>query len=827
MTTVPRIQHHPRVSLIASAVACSLLVAGAARAEDADRKKEDRTPTQLDAVVVTGTARTSGVKTLEAGFSISTISDEQIARQPPLASADVLRSVPGIFVESSGGVAGLHIGVRGFPQNGGGAFATVQIDGATIFAPPTLSFLEGFSLFRLDDTIERVEVLRGGPSPIFSNGQPGITANFIQKKGGDTTEGDIGVTLGTDGLRRLDGYVGGKLAEDTYGTIGGFWRTSDGTRNTQFTADKGGQISGTLTRKLGGNDAITLSLRKVHDSNAFFSGAPLIANADGSLSPFPGFDQREDALIGNQTRYATLLTGPNGATATEDFSDGRTIDLTQVGLSLDLERGGWQISDRAHFLTGSANVRALFTSAAPVTLASYIAGRVSAANANAAIVAAAGTATSGTATWAGTGETITDTSQQVIAAGLWAIDKDIKSFTNDLRFSREFGAHTVTVGNYLAHYTVKDYWLQGSTALLAVEPNARLIDIVLDNGVAASIDGLVSATTSQTRNDWSGDNVAVFVADEWQINPRWRVDGGLRWEQYRAKGTVGLTGSADFDGNPLTLYDNSGVYLTGATKPVRYNNSGLSWTLGSNYLLTPDTALFVRLNDGFRFPHFDELSAGTRVTQTVSQYELGVKKVRPGWDLFATLFANDFKGQTYTQQVVDPDTSAISTVVAVASSRVHGLELEGAVRPLRGLELRVSGTVFHGEYRDIQSSSDAGIKNGNRIQRQPTLQYQFNPSYHFALGENATATVYATWTHVGDRYSDIQNLQHLPSYDTLDAGLRFNRGNWELQVSGSNLTNELALTEGNPRITGSATSSAIIGRALFGRAAQATLKYFF
>jgi outer membrane receptor protein involved in Fe transport len=28
-----------------------------------------------------------------------------------------------------------------------------------------------------------MEVLRGGPSPVFGSGQPGVTVNFIQKDG--------------------------------------------------------------------------------------------------------------------------------------------------------------------------------------------------------------------------------------------------------------------------------------------------------------------------------------------------------------------------------------------------------------------------------------------------------------------------------------------------------------------------------------------------------------------------------------------------------------------------------------------------------------------
>lgn len=68
------------------------------------------------------------------------------------------------------------------PSEGDAPFVTMQLDGSPLFPPPSLSFLENSTLFRVDDTVERMEVLRGGSSPIFSNGQPGLTVNFIQKK---------------------------------------------------------------------------------------------------------------------------------------------------------------------------------------------------------------------------------------------------------------------------------------------------------------------------------------------------------------------------------------------------------------------------------------------------------------------------------------------------------------------------------------------------------------------------------------------------------------------------------------------------------------------
>ena len=60
---------------------------------------------------------------------------------------------------------------------------------------------------------------------------------------------------------------------------------------------------------------------------------------------------------------------------------------------------------------------------------------------------------------------------------------------------------------------------------------------------------------------------------------------------------------------------------------------------------------------------------------------------------------------------------------------------------------------------------------------------------------------FLTYTHVGLRYSDIANQQVLPAYGTLDAGIVSEIGDhFEFRVQGTNLTNELGLTEGNARI---------------------------
>src|SRR5450830_171962 len=238
-----------------SAIAAAVLIlvnqnAQAQTAEAAAPEPSKEVSKEIQQVVVTGVASARGVRKVDSAFSITTANEEQLKQAAPSSTADIMKIVPGVYAESTGGQSGANIEVRGFPSGSDSPFVSVQMMGNPIFPPPTLSFFEGSSAFRLDDTIERVEVLRGGPSTIWSNGQPGATMNFILKEGSDTPEGTVRFTTGTGELRRVDVFYGGKISDGWYGTIGGFYRNTNGVRDAGFPSDKGGQITATLTKKL-------------------------------------------------------------------------------------------------------------------------------------------------------------------------------------------------------------------------------------------------------------------------------------------------------------------------------------------------------------------------------------------------------------------------------------------------------------------------------------------------------------------------------------------------------------------------------------------------
>ncbi len=773
----------------------------------------------LDSVVVSGAARSSGLSKRDASFSITTATPEDIDDAAPRSTADLLKIVPGVWVEPSGGVSGANIDVRGFPGGSDAPFVTFQIDGSPIFPPPTLSFLENSTLFRIDETIERVEVLRGGPSPVFSNGQPGATVNIIQKRGSEVFEGVARGTVGSEGLYRFDGFVSGPISDNTFFSIGGFYREDDGVRDTEFTANKGGQISGTL-RHVFDNGEFTLYGRHVEDKNAFFTAIPLISNNDGrDISGFPGFDPTTDTLLGRDFRFVDIEVSPGTTpgTISRDLADGRGIDLDSVGGTLDLEFGGWTLSNRTHYLNGDAPTNGLFTGPNPQSLDSFIAGTIAAVNADAAVLAAAGgPATAGSARFVNGGGAVAG-SQQVIAAGFWVVDKELESFTNELRLSRElFTGNTLTIGAYYADYSSKDRWFLGNSMLLTAEPNARRIDVELDNGVRVTRDGFNGASFFSLNADYDGDNIAGFIADEWEIDERWRLDLGLRVERQTVDGMVENVGNLDLDGNPLTLHNNNASVPNGSFRVIDFEDTDYSWTAGLNYKLAENTSVFARINSGYFFPQFDNLRDGQDNTQDVDQYELGLKTATPLYSLFLTGFYNEFDGLQF-QLFADGQ-----NITRIGGARAYGLEFEGQLRPFENFDISLTGNWVDAEYRDF------GDNSGNQVRRQPQAQFRLTPSYLIPT-RLADFRLFLTWTHVGDRFSDIENQQELPSYDTLDFGaVAYVGTHWEVRVQGINVTDELALTEGNARVIGGGvTDNVFLGRPLEGRSFEASLTYRF
>jgi hypothetical protein len=830
MITTLRTSRGPfaRAAWIACAIVCTPALAEAEQAAPATADASG-----LETVVVTGSAITGGVTKLEASYNIVTANEEQIRQSNPKSTADLLKISPGLWPESTGGQTGANIEIAGFPGGGDAPYFTTLLMGSPLYGMPTLSFFETTTIFRLDDTVRAVEILQGGPSVVFAGGQMGATANFFLKTGTDEPSGSLGLTYGDENLWRVDGFYGFKVAEGWYGSFGGFWRTSDGVRDPQFKADEGGQLTATLKRESDSGELV-LYARYLDDKNQFITPIPLIQRGRDNFSAYPGFDPLTGTYYSNAIRRVRLDGYPGGGT-TADLANGRGAEMVFLGANFDHEfDNGWSISDRFLFNSGDVDTNALFSGSNPATLFDEL---YTIPTELGGFRLPAGSAT---ATFVGGGAV--PATQDVIHQGWWFIHKELENFNNDFRLSKElFEGNTLTVGVYLAYYTMDDEWALGNQMLMTNTPNARPITVSFVSGGQTFL-----LTDDQGFLDNGGFNItqrghafnrAIYLSDSWRID-RWLLDASVRFENQDATNRVCNLSNVNLDGNPLTLYNNAVPVCNGTIAETDYDEDFTSWTVGANYSFTDSMSSYVRVNRGGHFADFDNgirgsTTGNTPPIQVVRNYEVGFKFENDIIYADLSAYFRDFTGLQYRQT----DLSGAQTgALLLYGSESKGINFIGAISPVESFRFQVVANYLDGEYTDydacvpftnIVTGNGCARIEGKQLQRQPKLRYVLTPSYTLPLGFG-DVTAYVTYTHVGDHTQDQSGLQQLGSYHTWDFGVSARVGeNWEFAVRGTNVTDELGLTESNSRIFGVAagTGGVLLARPLEGSEINVQAKY--
>lgn len=804
----------------------------AKKTNDAANQKEAQS---LEAVVVTGAASTSGVKKIDASYSITSANAEQIKQANPKSTADLLKISPGLWPESSGGQTGANIEIAGFPGGGDAPFFTVQMMGSPLYGMPTLSFFEQTTLFRLDDTVQRVEILQGGPSVVFGDGQIGATANFILKQGTSDPSGSVGVTYGSEGLWRTDAFYGFKIADGWYGSIGGFYRTSDGVRDPGFKADDGGQLTATLTHDLD-NGSLMFYARALDDKNQFITPIPLIQKGSDEFSAYPGFDPLKSTYYSKDIQHVFLAGYPGGGT-NADLANGRGAKVNFFGGNLDMDLGGgWTLSDKFLIDGGDVNTNALFSGSNPASLTDEL------YNTSTSLGGLGIPLGSATATYVGGGAV--DPNQSVIHQGWWYIHKHLQNVNNDFRLSKElFEGNTLTAGVYLAHYTDDDKWALGNQMLMTNTPNAKPITVSYVSGGKT-----YQLTDNQGFLDNGGFNITekgkatnkeFYLSDSWRLD-RWLFDISSRTENEDASNRVCNLTNVDLDKNPLTLYNNSVPVCNGSFSTTDYNKTHTSFTIGANYELADNMSVYARANKGGHFGDFDNSLRGnttgnTPPLQKIQNIEAGFKYQSGIFYADISVYHKQFSGLPF--QPTDGAGVPVGTPLIYGSDS-KGVNFNVAVTPIENLKLQLVGNYLDGHYthysacipyvNQVTGNGCAPIE-GVQLQRQPKVHFAFTPSYVIPTGWG-DLTTFLTYTHVGAHTQDQSGLQQLGSYNTLDFGAIANVGtNWELRVQGTNVTNELGLTESNSRIFGGASDQGgvILARPLEGREVNFQVKYKF
>jgi TonB dependent receptor/TonB-dependent Receptor Plug Domain len=843
----------------------------------------------LQEVVVTANAE-SGVKKLDASYNIVAVDAEQIREANPKSTADILKVSPGIWPESSGGQTGANIEIAGIPGGGDAPYFTNMIEGMPLYGMPSLSFMDSSSLFRLDDTIQRVEVVQGGPGAVFGPGQMGATANFLLRQGTAEPSGSLGVTYGNEHLVRVDGFYGFPLFPGWNGSIGGFYRRSDGVRPPQFPSDDGGQLTLTLSHDLDGG-SLMFWARGLDDKNQFIVPVPLIQGSSDTFSSYPGFDALTGSYGSEAIRHV-LLPSPAGGLEPADLGNGRGGQLYYFGIKWEQKFGEWSALNNFLFDGGHLNTNALFSGPNPRPLSYYLYGcnvaqaagfcdatgapvdsnnlsftlnphaagtaadpfQVYSANVNAVTPVTCDKngknckithPTAGLnigANFAGAGGAVSP-SQTVIRQGWWYIQKTLQNLTDEFRISRLiFEGNTLTGGIYIAKYNDDDNWSLGNGMLMTNTPNATAITLnYLQGGNTYNVtspQGIVDSNGNfNILEHGNASNIAGFISDSWRVN-QWLFDASARVENIdvnqRTCNHPGQQVSTVFD-----LWDNNAPVCDGTWDFEHYIRTRPSYTGGANYEFSNHMSAYVRANTGVHFNDFDNGIRGANGNfaplQTITNYEFGFKFAASWAYLDVNAYHKQFTGLQYQQTTpAGVPISGISTYGADSK----GIDFIGSWTPIEHLKLQVVGDYMDGKYShfngcapytDINGVAQCAQITGAPLQRQPKFQIRVTPSYiqPFAWGD---VTAWVTYEHVGQRYEDISGLQPLGSYYMLGAGLVANfQKNWEFRVQGTNLTNQIGLTEGNARFIGKTIGigNVILARPIEGQEVNFTAKYKF
>ena len=826
-------KHNFKKSLVGVAIITALTGSQLVAAQE---QKEESSPAgesiNLETIVVTGSVK--GTTKLASSLSVTTVSNERAESFVPTGTIDILKSIPGIRVESTGGDSNGNITVRGVPLGGGGSrFVQIHEDGLPVLQYGDIIVGNADNYFTYDQTVNVVEAVKGGTAATLASNSPSGVINFVSKTG--ETEGGVlvyrtGLDFDSD---RLDFAYGSPVGNDWAFHIGGFYRTGEGVRDTDFTAEEGGQIKLSVSRFFE-NGSARIYAKILDDKTATILPMPVLTNGEA----LPGLDPRTASniplgLLNNQS------TDGSGGLRESSIGDGSSVKSQVVGgeFQFDLEND-LTITEKFRVARNSGKFFGAFT-----------AGVGNATDPSSIGVPNSTDLTLGYAHGPGSGSPLSiaelsSLNGNGLIQDIRTFDNDINSldnFTNDLSLTKSFemenGYTDVTLGYYIATQEADIDWYWQSH-IADVQNIPRLLDLYSSDGTRLTTNGQIAYGAPQwgnccTRDTYFDSNVdAVYLAVNSDVTADLRVSLSIRhdsgdttgsWIQANANVVdVDNDGIISFAEQNVETFDNA-ARANPNTGLFSYDWSYTSYALGFNYIIDDGFAVFGNYSSGGRAGFGDRLADGGYIIQgqaqpgavvnDLSMLEGGVKYQGNSWGIFATAFYAE------TEDANAESARGLDVATRLREYEAQGIELETTAN--------FGNFSFFGglTYTDseIVGADDDNVV-GNTPRRQPDLIYSGTLTYFFGDNHNAGFSMWGrTDSYVGD-----DNTRELDGYVTFNAFLNYGiTEQLSARLAVNNLTDEIGITESEPwavQVNGMEITSA---RGILGRSTSLELRYEF
>lgn len=724
---------------------------------------------QQEEIVVTGTVRPE--RKIDTSISVSSVNAATIAQLGPQSAADLIRNIPGIRSEASGGEGNANISVRGLPVASGGAkFVQFQEDGIPVLEFGDIAFGTADTFLKADFNVARVEVVRGGSASTAADNAPGAVINFVTKTG-ETDGGAVEVSRGVDYDRtRIDFDYGGHLGDDWRFHIGGFYHYGEGTKKTGLTGENGGQVKANVTRQFE-NGFIRFDLKFLDDRTPVFLPVPAAINRSGqnaSYSSLPGFDLKTGALQSPALRQLTYLD-KNGNRGSDQVEDGYRAVTKAFGAEASFDLGnGIQFDDKFRYAINSGGFVGPFP--ANVDLAQNIANGIGGAGSTIAY-----------ATGPNAGQPYAGYAVNTVYFDVTLNNLD--TFTNNLTLSKKFdtdnaGRFQVTAGYTKSGQHIGMDWHWQDYLLTAQSGGRAQLLNVTSAPTAANPAGVLQTENGLVAYDARafGDccvrsyDVQYSVDAPW-LNLNWKLskftfDGSLRYDIQTARGTYR---EAAGTGVPIDVNQNGVIsvpeqrvktVISGQPQPVNYTYRYLSYSFGGNYEFTDKLAIFARGSRGARFNAERVLPGDAngkvpryQALNFADQQEVGAK-ARYG------PLSGAITGFHTTTAEFGTDIKAGSGLFVFSRDyEAYGVEFEGQAN-YHGFSLYGGLT-----WTDAKITGDGAVGAtdiGHRPQRQAVWVYQLRPTY-----TSGPVAVGATVVGTSSSFTDTSNSVKQPAFATV------------------------------------------------------------
>lgn len=793
-------------------------------------------------IVVTGIVTGSSN---QPSVAVSVVKEETLRSLAPVSAADILRNVPGVFVNSSLGEVRNIVYSRGVSANSAEAasgyyYVSLQEDGLPVTNLTASNYTPDF-FYRQDLTLGRLEALRGGTAVVTGPNAPGGIFNYISRNGQTSPGNEISTRVGLLGngrnaYYRGDAYSGGRIGQsDFYYSVGGFYRWDRGARDPGYAFNRGGQIKAGLLWDYG-TGSLEIRGKYLNDHNAFYEFLP--ATNFGNPTIIAPLDVYSSFLPPSGRH--TYVPWAGAAPRTYDATNLAHARSDAVGFSWKNDfGGGWSVANDFRWerndVTYNTGAVIFPVPATDTVLNSFLntlgAGTYTFRNRETGQVALQ----IARPTFAAPGTVLVNNlpSQNVLPNGIlsqaaYDIEPQAHELINQFAVTKKLDTMTFRVGVYYARSNFEQFSGTAGIGVSPIENQPQLFDITrtLSDGTVQQVTDANGYTGLGQRLGGTQVNarqtqVSIFGGHNWQISDRLSTDIGGRYERITVKGQTRVlnanASSVDpayggIDANPNTLYDNYQVSLA-SPLPLDYKLDFLSFTGAATFFLTDRMSIFARYSQGKKAPDLaffatidtpGEIANVKPVPQRVKQIEAGLRYRRRGFFITVNPFYSQLDDVATQQLFTRADGSAYTPPPLLSSQQAYGVEIES------NLKLNSMFAVDAAWTFQYAKSKNFGIYVANKpgeaddtISRVPDGEADNNPrimtttTLHFTPAKSFRS--FLSWKFLGDRQANRYNTFKLPAFSIIDLGASFDvTPNFTISANVNNLLNDTGILSWGP-----------------------------